>query len=223
MFGIKRRVHQAYNLGKFFFRQRVIGFAVPTEPEFDEPSKRVFIDLLVKSSFYLEYGSGGSTLLAARNKKRFISVDTDWWFLRSVRKAIGKLSANQQLIHANIGLTGPWGKPLRATRLSANRLAQWRSYSGTPWESITDGDAPDLVLVDGRFRVSTTLFCCQKLANRPDARILVDDYVGRSEYSVIERHADLIGMAGRMAIFKPRSTYDASLQEAVTQHATAWE
>ena len=223
MFGIKRRVRQGYSLGKFFFRQRVLGFTVPTEPEFDEASKPVFTALLSKSKFYLEYGSGGSTLLAARSKKRFISVDTDWWFLRSVRKAIGKLSANQRLIHADIGLTGPWGKPLRAMRLSASRLAQWRSYSGTPWESITDGDMPDLVLVDGRFRVSTTLLCCQKLASSPDARILVDDYVGRSEYSVIERHADLIGVAGRMAIFRPRSTYDASLQEAINQHATAWE
>ena len=223
MFGIKGKVRRVYNLGEFLFRQRIIGFTVPSEPEFDELSKPKFIDLLRRSEFYLEYGSGGSTLLAARIQKRFISVDTDPWFLRSVRRAIGTLAADQKLIHADIGLTGPWGKPMRDTGLSASRLAKWRSYAATPWQDIANDDAPDLVLVDGRFRVSTTLLCCQKLYKNPEARILVDDYAERPEYSVIERHADLIDMVGRMAIFRPRASPDASLQEALALHAIAWQ
>ena len=223
MAGIKGKVRRAYSLGRFFFRQRVTGFSVPAEPQFDETSKHVFVDLLRRSEFYLEYGSGGSTLLAARSKKRFISVDTDQWFLRSVRRAIGKLSADQQLMHADIGLTGPWGKPIRDTGLSTRRMRKWRSYAATPWQGIADNDMPDLVLVDGRFRVNTTLLCCQKLHANPQARILVDDYAERPEYSVIERHADLIGMAGRMAIFRPRPSHSASLQETLAQHATVWE
>ncbi len=219
---LRARSRHLTGLGRFFFRQRVLGFTVPTEPEFDEAATAVFVDMLDRCRFYLEYGSGGSTLLAARADKRFISVDTDRWFLRSVRRAIGRLSPDQRLIHVDIGLTGPWGKPVREHARSAGRLRKWRSYAGTPWRIIAEDDAPDLVLVDGRFRVSTALLCCQKLHANPDARILVDDYVDRPDYAVIERHADLVGLAGRMAIFKPRPP-EHGFHDVLARHATVWE
>ncbi len=223
MMMLRGRLRRGYALGKFLLRERVSGFTVPQEPEFDADSLPVFAELLRRSRFYLEYGSGGSTLLAARTSKRFVSVDTDKWFLRSVRRAIGPLSTDQRLVHADIGLTGPWGKPLRGNTRSRRKLRKWRAYAATPWRMIADDDAPDLVLVDGRFRVATTLLCCQKLHRHPGARILVDDYAGRPDYGVIEQHADLVGMAGRMAVFKPRPDPDYSLQRALSQHATAWE
>ena len=36
-----------------------------------------FINALEKSKFYLEYGSGTSTIIAEKLKKKFISIETD--------------------------------------------------------------------------------------------------------------------------------------------------
>ena len=220
---VRGKLRRGWDLGKFLIRQRVSGFAVPSEPEFDAASAPAFTDLLLRSRFYLEYGSGGSTLLAARAGKRFISVDTDRWFLRSVGRAIGTLSTDQRLVHADIGPTGPWGKPLRSRTPSRRRLRKWRAYAATPWKIIAPDDAPDLVLVDGRFRVAAALLCCQRLHADPRARILVDDYVGRPGYAIIERHADLVGMAGRMAMFKPRPLPGEALNRTLVVHLTGWE
>ncbi len=221
--GVRGKLRQGWDLGRFFFRQRVSGFAVPSEPEFDAASTPAFTDLLQRSRFYLEYGSAGSTLLAARAGKRFISVNTDRWFLRAVGRAIGTLSSDQRLVHAHIGPTGPWGKPLRSTVRSRNRLQKWRAYAATPWKIIAPDDAPDLVLVDGRFRVASALLCCQRLHDNRDARILVDDYTARPAYAIIERHADLVGIAGRMAVFSPRPLPDETLHRTLVEHLTAWE
>jgi hypothetical protein len=84
-------------------------FDVPEEPYFDKESVPFFMSLIRHCRFYLEYGSGGSTIVAARLNKPFISVDTDRFFLKSIRKKIGTLSPQQRLIHADIGLTGQWG------------------------------------------------------------------------------------------------------------------
>jgi hypothetical protein len=78
-------------------------------------------------------------------------------------------------------------------------------------------EAPDLILVDGRFRVACALKCIQALKNSYDM-MLVDDY-SRSEYRVIETFAKLDRMCGRMAVFRPGPCLDASELEAAIRSA----
>src|SRR5258708_6728299 len=68
-----------------------------------------------KATSYLEYGTGGSTLLAAECGMRLIvSVDSDATWLRKVAERIAnkRTSVDIELIHCDIGPTGEWGFPL---------------------------------------------------------------------------------------------------------------
>ena len=197
-----KKLDRCCELAHFFVTQRLVGFTIGDEPYLDEESIAVFRSFLHDCRFYLEYGSGGSTVLAARLKKRFISVETDRYYLKSVHKKIGKLAPNQRLVHADVGLTGPWGTPFWR-RLTPRRLKKWTNCLEAPWRLIERNDSPDLILIDGRFRVAATLICCLHLAASSDAHIFVDDYAECAHYHVIEKYATLTATVGRMAVFQP--------------------
>ena len=46
----------------------------------------LFEKLLGQSNFYLEYGSGSSSILAVRKKKNFLSIECDRGFYLFIRK-----------------------------------------------------------------------------------------------------------------------------------------
>lgn len=209
-------------LARFFITRKFSGFDIADEPTFDNQSTIPFTSLIRNCRFYLEYGSGGSTVMAARLGKSFISVDTDKLFLRSVNKKIGPRFPTQQLIHADIGLTGPWGKPLCRKHPSSRRLRKWRAYAETPWRFVSNGHLPDLVLVDGRFRVAATLTCFAHLRTSPAARILVDDYIDRPYYHIVEKHANLTDVFGRMAVFQPKAQDGGDLDETIDRYSIDW-
>jgi hypothetical protein len=207
----------------FFIRQRLGEFDIPDEPFMEPGTAKVFKELVRDSTLYLEYGSGGSTVLAARLGKSFISVDTDGFWLRSVRKKIGRLSEGQRLVHAEIGLTGPWGYPLKPSILTRGRKRLWRSYASRPWVFVRNAEAPDLVLVDGRFRVASALTSFVNLEGHSHARILVDDYVHRPEYHVLEKFGKLIEVLGqRMAIFQPPARAKMDCLEELARYSLDW-
>jgi hypothetical protein len=210
----------------FIVRRAVRGLraiAVPDEPHFDEAAAPYFLSLLADCRFYLEYGSGGSTILAAALNKPFVSVDTDRMFIESLRRKIGSMTATQHLLHADIGLIGPWGIPFPAGKPSLQRLNKWKAYPKTPWPVIDHQDNyPDLVLIDGRFRVATALTCCIHLSGCSTAQILVDDYADRPSYHVIEKHANLVRMLGRMAVFQPLHGEQSKLNEVIDRYSSDW-
>lgn len=146
----------------------------------------------------LEYGSGGSTVLAAELAgKTVFSVESDrnWaemmrgWLRRNPPAA----NTRVEVIWADIGETGEWGKPV-------NRRG-WRQYPEYPlavWQR-PDFVQPDVVLVDGRFRpgcAMATAFCTQK-----PVTLLVDDYAPRKGYHAIEEFLGCPRLTGRMAEF----------------------
>ena len=191
------------SLIKFLYIQRVKGFDVPTQPHFDPISVKFFIDKLKSCNQYLEYGTGGSTFLAAKLGKDFIAVDSDRYFLQAVKKKIESsgyaCKGTQVLRHADIGLTKEWGQPLFQQRIKS-RLKKWATYSDFPIRGI-NSFLPDLILIDGRFRVACALKTIKYLQNKINYTILVDDYVGRNQYKEIERFANLVKLEGRMAVF----------------------
>lgn len=173
------------------------GFDVPDQPQFDADGRAYFLDRLTKASFYLEYGSGGSTVVAASLKKPFVSVDSDRVYLESVRKKTAQYDlSNGHLLHANIGITTAWGFPLLKTE-TPGRLVRWKNYAELPW---TYNIRPDLILIDGRFRVHCALYSISRL---DDFEIMFDDYAGRPHYREVEKFAEL-EMRGRLAILKPK-------------------
>jgi hypothetical protein len=204
-----RRFVDAYRTAKIVIGNRVRHFDVPAEPHFDEPSTAYFREQLARARNYLEYGSGGSTILANQVVTNLVSVDSDANFLGDVQRKLEQQDhrAMAKLIHVNIGLTEHWGMPV-FTKPTRRRLRRWEEYAKAPWRYYrTIGQQPDLILVDGRFRVACVLESLLSLSPLSGTQILLDDYVGRPYYDMVEQFAN-IELAGRMAVLRPRRLLD---------------
>ena len=207
---------------KFLYIQRVKGFDVPTEPHFDsDETVEWFTSRLLQSKFYVEFGSGGSTFIAAKNGLRFVAVDSDRFFLKAVQDKIaehGFLDLSRQTFrYADIGFTKGWGRPIVDQPKSEARLQSFRAYSDFPAD--VGETHPDLVLVDGRFRVACALKALRALRGCSGWTIVIDDYIMRPDYKVVEQFATLDRLVGRMAVFTGCADFeDSQLQEVIAQY-----
>jgi len=210
---------------QFLYVQRVTGFTVSDTPEFEADCIPFFLDLLTQTAAYLEFGTGGSTVLAAMHGVRFVSVESDRHFLSAVKKkiaSIGRLDPEKQTyIAANIGATEAWGAPV-LQRPTPKRVARWRDYPRAPWATMEKLPGPYLVLVDGRFRVACALLAA-KFLNGREGKILIDDYGDREHYRAVERHLELRARCGRMALFTPRKDINMrALQADIEAYSADW-
>lgn len=149
----------------------------------------------------LEYGSGGSTVLAGEHAGCTIySVESDhhWCEQMGAWFAANPPKGTVHLHYANIGPTGKWGMP--ATDAQFRR---WPEYTASVWERA-DFQHPDLVLIDGRFRLACLLMVMVRIA-RP-VRVLMDDYADRKPYHHVERLVQPSAQIGRMAQFDLQPT-----------------
>jgi len=144
----------------------------------------------------LEYGSGGSTALAAGMAgKQVWSVESDAAWAQGLRDWFSANPPQAKVVihHADVGDTGKWGMPV-------NNLA-WARFHAYPlgvWD--LDGfQHPDVVLVDGRFRAACALAVLFRIT-RP-VTLFWDDYADRATYHEVERLAKPVRMHGRMARF----------------------
>lgn len=217
---IGRKVKRVSDYAGFLYLQRVKGFDVSDRPDFDDETIPLFLSRIATARRYLEFGSGASTALAARQGVPFTTVETDPSYLAAVRRkltAAGTLDLTKQnLIHADIGLTYHWGAPLFRTP-TPERVERWRSYVEAPWAG--DVPAPDFILVDGRFRVACALNAIRRLGGARDWELWLDDYQGREHYEIVTQFAVLERMSGVTAIFKPREGVDQEALEAAIDAA----
>jgi hypothetical protein len=205
-----RKFIAACRTAKIVIASRVRHVDVPSEPLFDEAGMAYFCEQLESARNYLEYGSGGSTILANRMVNTLVSVDSDAGFLADVRRKLAQEAgrkAMMRLIHVNIGLTNDGGMPV-FTKPTRRRVRRWEDYPTAPWRYWRSiAQQPDLILVDGRFRVACVLESLLSLSPLSNTQILLDDYAERPHYQVVERFADL-EMVGRMAVLRPRRLID---------------
>ena len=206
-----RRFVDACRTAKVIIANRVRHFDVPSEPHFDEEGTAYFCQQLESARNYLEYGSGGSTILANRLVNTMVCVDSDANRLADVRRKLaaeeGRKAMMAKLIHVNIGLTQDWGMPV-FSKPTRRRVRRWEYYPSAPWRYYRAiAQQPDLILVDGRFRVACVLESLLSLSPLSNTQILLDDYADRPHYQIVEQFADL-EMAGRMAVLRPRRLID---------------
>jgi hypothetical protein len=149
------------------------------------------------STVILEYGSGGSTVMAAEMAgKTVFSVESDASWLDNMRSYFDENppAAKLYLHHGDIGPTRTWGHPL-----DHDDFRQWPDYPTQIW-TLPNFVQPDVVLIDGRFRVAcllTTLFC-----TKAPVTAFVDDYIDRPNYKIVETLITPVAMHGRMARFE---------------------
>lgn len=149
---------------------------------------------------YLEYGCGGSTALALENPATVVvSVESDAGWIDKLRanSLLSKHEKSGRLIFcpANIGPVGGWGAPA-----GDSRIREWNKYWTQPWTAYDI--EYDFILVDGRFRVATALFCAKYA--RPGTTIAVHDYFNRPWYFVLDKYFEFVERADNLVIFKTR-------------------
>ncbi len=216
-------VGRLWELTRFFYNQRVRGFSVPDDPWFDSASSDPFRKLLTGARSYVEYGSGGSTMLADRTHIPTIAVEGDRFFARAVARKITDSNLVKLLV-ADIGTTVEWGIPMFKAP-TAQRKARWLSYVDAPYRALrTLGRAlPDLVLVDGRMRRACALEAVrQAQVGNQAVTLCFDDYTPRDHYRGVEAWLGKPRAAGRMAIFHSGDSLKAIARADVLEAAQDW-
>ena len=180
-----------------------------------EGERELFERTLAKATHYMEFGSGGSTLLAVRSPARVIlSVESDPAWLEKIRAhpEIAQAVARQRLFltHADIGPVGEWGSPTDETR-----RAQWPRYYADPF--FATDILFDLILIDGRFRVATALAAAACAAE--SATIVIHDYELRPQYYLVEKFFDIEETRESLYVLRRRRTINIrSVYREVMRH-----
>lgn len=192
---IRGRVRSARSTLNFLLLQRRGGLSPPSHPEFDPETLARFQIELARASSYLEYGSGGSTLLVDRVGIPAVSVESDRFYAEKVRSVL-KPDTLVQLAVPPMGLTKQWGMPIfEASRKGAG-------YVNAPFE-ILKGAFPDFVLVDGRYRAACILEVARRaISTDSSATVILDDYIDRPHYHTVERLLGAPQLTGRSAVFR---------------------
>ena len=192
---LKQRLQRAREIAQFLYVQRVKGFDRPGPPHFDDETRKWFETRLGKAKSYLEFGAGGSTVMASRLGISTISVEGDPYYAKAVRRAIDP-EAPLTFLTPRLGLTTGWSRPLRPSRGKAKR------YVSSPFKILRD-QFPDFILVDGRYRIACALESARQARLRgAQADLLVDDYGKRRQYRVLEAWLGQPRMIGRSALFE---------------------
>lgn len=145
----------------------------------------------------LEYGGGGSTVLAAELPGKYIMCvesDPNWALKLQLWIDAAVLPSPVIVYPVDIGPVGAWGRPKDATA--------WASFHRYPlaiWDEPFFRH-PDVILIDGRFRPACLATAALRIT-RP-VTVLFDDYVPRTHYHAIEVLARPVAMIGRMAEFR---------------------
>jgi hypothetical protein len=182
----------------------------------DELGCVYFAKALNGATCLLEYGCGGSTVYACEVARvpTVISVDSDAAWVDEVKTSLKDAETNLLISHCNIGTIASWGYPK-----SNDGFENFWRYMVQPWDVAKDhGHRPDVILVDGRFRVACFLFSL--LAGAPGATILFDDYFDRPEYFVVEEFCELVERHGRLGVFRITHGYSAvELTKRIAQYS----
>lgn len=154
-----------------------------------------------KNKIVLEFGSGGSTLLLASTARKIVSIESDKKFSNFMNNEIKRrnLQGKAMVLYANIGPTKSYGQPIEFLK-SLYRF-KYKNYIESFFVHTAGEFEPQVVFIDGRFRVWCAIECCKRI--RQNFTLIVDDYFDRTEYHIIEK---LIGPAspfvGNTAIFQ---------------------
>lgn len=172
----------------------------PTRPELSLPEEEAAClkAAYEKADVILEYGSGGSTVMAAEMRGKLIfSVESDPVWARNLRRYLDTAGLPSQAIvhYTDIGPVGKWGRPF-----DSQHWEKFHNYPVEIWEKPWFRH-PDVVLIDGRFRAAC--LAITRIRIKRPVTVLFDDYAERQTYHSVE---DVVGppaeMTGRMARFE---------------------
>ncbi len=166
-----------------------------------------FREIVSSARLYGEYGVGASTeCVYGYTDARIVAVESspEW----AAKVTDGKDTQRLRLHLVDLGATGAWGYPI-----AYSRREHFQVYTDWIWRR---GDKPDVVLIDGRFRVAC--FFTSVLIGEPGTTIIFDDYRDRRHYHIVEEMLRPYATCGRQAIFRRPAAVDTeALQELIDQ------
>ena len=149
----------------------------------------------------LEFGCGEATIVAARQVRRIVSVDSDPARLRTVQDEVAREVVEFIPVHIDIGPVGEAGYPARE-----GRIRDWPRYHTHIWRGM--GGSPDAVAIAGRFRVACLL---QAIIHcKPDCVFLFHDFNARPEYHAVLRHVDVLTRVDGLGILRAKRQVDGT-------------
>ncbi|SBV31611.1 conserved protein of unknown function [uncultured Sphingopyxis sp.] len=152
-------------------------------------------------SSLLEFGCGEATLVAARQVRRIVSVDSDPARLHAVQGEVAREAVEFTPVHIDIGPVGEGGHPA-----GESRIRDWPRYHTHIWRGL--GGSPDAVAIAGRFRVACLL---QAIIHcKPDCVFLFHDLDARPPYRKVLRHVDVLTRVGRIGVLRTRQQVDGT-------------
>ena len=166
---------------------------------------------------YVEWGSGGSTFVATEYSQRVVSIENDPEWCETMLAseliqcniALGRLT----YICVDGGDVGYWGHPLNETEYASDLYLDALNN----FHHIR----PDLVLVDGRYRVACTLNSLNWA--KPDTLLMLHDYRDRNFYQPVEEFFDMVGFGHVFGVFKQKPTINsARYKEQLAHFRKVW-
>jgi hypothetical protein len=157
---------------------------------------------------YQEFGIGGSTVLAIRSGlESVVAVDSDPNWVDAARRhpeiAEAISAGRADIRHADIGPVAQWGHPS-----DPGHIRSWPGYIATAWDAWAQrNEMPDLIFVDGRFRVACCLSVALLAAADPGLtgviRVLLHD-VGpeRPYYDEVLQFFDVVESVNTLRVMK---------------------
>ena len=167
----------------------------------------LFKEILKNTDTYFEYGCGKSTEFVYKYTNASIyAVDTSRdWVNKLQSIAITSAPRRVNLNWVDVGKVADWGYPI-----SFERRENFKVYAELMW---LEKSSPDLVLIDGRFRV----FCFLTSIKFAPAgtKILFDDYINRPFYHVVEEFCERIDTCGRQALFEVSQSAKSAVTDEI--------
>ena len=158
------------------------------------------------SGVILEYGSGGSSVLALKSNRnnQLYSCETDSLWLARLSTFLTEegLSDRFHPLHADVGSTKEWGYPdFTQEGFTHDRGTQFLMSAWKPWSVLRAKKVnPQFILIDGRWRVPS--FLAAVVNCQAPVEVLFDDYLERKQYHVVESIQAPVRMIGRAALFE---------------------
>ncbi len=191
-------------------------------PHLFDQEPALFARALGASHRYLEFGAGGSTLSAIRQGiGMMVAVESDPAWINALRKhpevAEAVSDGRLGIVHGNVGPVAPLGYPHDHASEKPDK-ARWPGYIRAGWQEVSRrGYVPDLVYVDGRFRVgcclSVVLACKEHAAAGQAPQVLVHDIADdRPHYGPIFKFFDVVEAANTLCLLRIKA--DASTLDA---------
>lgn len=159
----------------------------------------------------IEFGAGGSTFVFLRKNKKVLSIENNKPYLDFMNSIhyIKKGTTNKQLgfKYVDTGEIKKWGRLKNDLKKD-----EWPHYYQTIWDDYEFAN-PDIVLIDGRFRVMCALNAIPHI-NRKTI-VLFHDFTAPKKYDSILQFFDVIDHVGSLYVLKVKDSIDMESLESM--------